>query len=275
MRASRHLLAARDEIERELRRACYLAVFTDFDGTLVRIRRRPGQVQLSPRVKGLLAELARRGVVVGVVSGRRLEDLREKVGLDGIWYVGAHGFFLLTPGNRAITLLNRRERGTLARAGRALARRLGGVAGVVLESKRATLAVHYRSASRRNRAFAEKVAAALLQRYPRLTMLAGKRVWELLPAGKERGARPGAMPPPRVDKWTAIQWALHYERRRRARGRWLVFYLGDDSTDELVFQKLRGVSVAVGKARHTAARYHLRSPAEVRQFLEDLNQRLL
>ncbi len=273
MSASRHLLAAQDEIELELHRARYLALFTDFDGTLVRIQQRPDQVQLSPRVKGLLAELARRGVVVGVVSGRRLEDLRERVGLDAIWYVGEHGFFLLRPGNRAITLLNRREPGTLARARRALARRLGGVLGLALESKCATLAVHYRSASRRNRAFAGKVTTALLNRYPRLTMLAGKSVWELMPAGK-RSARPGALAEPRVDKWTAIQLALEYERRRRPRGHWLVFYLGDDSTDEIVFQKLKGVSVAVGKTRHTAARYYLRSPAEVRQFLEGLNQRL-
>ncbi len=271
MSASRHLLAARSEIEPALRRARYLALFADFDGTLVRITRRPDQVQLSPRVKSLLAELTRRGVVVGVVSGRRLEDLRERVGLDRIWYVGAHGFFLLTPGNRAITLLNRRERGIITRAERALARRLSRVPGLALESKRATLAVHYRLASREDRALAGKVTAALLQRYPRLTMLAGKKVWELLPAGKP-SARPEAPAEPRINKWVAIQLALEYERRGRRRGHWLVFYLGDDSTDELVFQKLKGVSVAVGRTRHTAARYYLRSPSEVRQFLQSLNQ---
>ncbi len=273
MSASQHLLAAWSEIKPELRRARHLALFTDFDGTLARIRRGPNQVQLTPRVRGLLAALARRGVVVGVVSGRRLEDLRERVGLDGIWYVGAHGFFLLTPGNRAITLLNRKEGRAIARAERALARRLSGVPGLTLERKRATLGVHYRSASRRSRAFAGKVIAALLKRDPRLTLLAGKRVWELLPAGK-RGARPDAPAEPRLHKWTAIQLALRHERRRRPRGRWLVFYLGDDATDELVFQELKGVSVAVGRTRHTAARYYLRSPAEVRQFLEGLNQRL-
>jgi alpha,alpha-trehalase len=271
MSAPRHLLAAQAEIARELRRARYLAVFTDFDGTLVRITQQPDQARLGARVKSLLAELARRGVVIGVVSGRRLEDLRERVGLDGIWYVGVHGFFLLTPGNRAITLPNRRERGIIARAERALARRLSGVPGVVLEPKRATLAVHYRLASRRNRALAAKVTAALLQRYPHLTMLAGKKVWELLPAGKPSG-RPGAPAEPRIHKWAAIQLALEYERRQRPRGHWLVFYLGDDSTDELVFQKLEGVSVAVGRTRHTAARYYLRSPTEVRQFLQRLNQ---
>jgi len=271
MSTPRHLLAARGEITRALRHARYLAVFTDFDGTLMRITRHRDQARLGPRVKGLLAKLARRGVVVGVVSGRRLEDLRERVGLDGIWYAGVHGFFLLTPGNRAITLLNRRERETIARAGRALARRLKGVPGLALEPKRATLAVHYRLASRRNRALAANVTAALLQRYPRLTMLTGKRVWELLPAGKSSG-RPGAPAKPRVHKWAAIQLALKYERRRRTRGHWLVFYLGDDSTDELVFQELKGVSVAVGRTRHTAARYYLRSPTEVRQFLERLNQ---
>lgn len=261
MNAPRHLLAAWAEIERQLRRVRRVAVFTDFDGTLVRIHLHPGRVQLSSHRKSLLAALARRGVVVGVVSGRRLEDLRRKVGVARIWYAGAHGFFLRTPGNRNIVLLSPTERATIARAERFLARRLHGVPGIALEPKRATLAVHYRLASRRNRQFARKSVAVLLRSEPRLRMLSGKKIWDLLPAGRD------AL---RVDKATAIQLVLQHERKRHPRGRWLVFYVGDDSTDERVFQKLVGISVAVGRRRHTAARFFLRSPGEVRQFLERL-----
>ncbi len=265
MSAPRHLLAAWVAIERQLRRSRWVAVFTDFDGTLVRIRRHPGRVQLSRRVKNLLVALAGRGVVVGVVSGRRLEELRAKVDISRIWYAGAHGFFLRTPGNRNIVLLSPTERVTIARAQRFLTRRLSDVPGIALEPKRATLAVHYRLASRRNREFARKVVGALLGREPRLSVLSGKKVWELLPAGHHG---------PRVDKATAIQLVLQRERKRHTRGRWLVFYLGDDTTDERIFQKLEGISVAVGKTRHTAARFFLRSPGEVGQFLERLIRQL-
>lgn len=265
MSAPRHLLAAWAEIERQLHRAQWVAVFTDFDGTLVRIRRHPARVQLSRRVKNLLAALVRCGVVVGVVSGRRLEELRAKVGVDRIWYAGAHGFFLRTAGNRNIVLLSPSERATVTRAERFLARRLSGVPGIALERKRATLAVHYRLASRRNREFARNVLAVLSEKEPRLSLLAGKKVWELLPAGRHG---------PRVDKATAIQLVLRRERQRRPHGRSLVFYLGDDTTDERIFQKLEGISVAVGKTRHTAARFFLRSPGEVRQLLRRLTKQL-
>ncbi len=261
MSAPRHLLAAWAEIERQLRPLRRVAVFTDFDGTLVRIHPQPDRVQLSSHLKGLLVALARRGVIIGVVSGRRLEDLRRKVGVGRIWYAGAHGFFLRTPGNRNIVLLSPTERATIARAERFLTRRLNRVPGIALEPKRATLAVHYRRASRRDRQFARQSVAVVLAREPRLGMLPGKKIWELLPAGRD-GLR--------VDKATAIRLVLQHERKRHPRGRWLVFYVGDDSTDERVFQKLVGISVAVGRRRHTAAQFFLRSPGEVRQFLERL-----
>ena len=57
--------------------------------------------------------------------------------------------------------------------------------------------------------------------------------------------------------------------------RMVLFYFGDDVADERVFRSMRGISVVVGKRRHTAARYYLRSTAEVRRFLESLNQALL
>ena len=89
------------------------------------------------------------------------------------------------------------------------------------------------------------------------TLLHGKRVWEFLPAGRGRA----------VNKWTGIELILRrcgFSRRDHA----AVVYLGDDATDEHVFRNLRGITVAVGKRKRTAARYYLRSTAEVRRFLQ-------
>jgi trehalose-phosphatase len=50
--------------------------------------------------------------------------------------------------------------------------------------------------------------------------------------------------------------------------------MGDDQTDEdgfRVIEKHGGISVFVGEqTNHSAARYYLKSPAEVEQFLERL-----
>ena len=54
----------------------------------------------------------------------------------------------------------------------------------------------------------------------------------------------------------------------------LLFYFGDDVTDERVFRTIGSISAVAGKRRGTAARYYLRSTAEVRRFLESLNQAL-
>ena len=54
---------------------------------------------------------------------------------------------------------------------------------------------------------------------------------------------------------------------------WLPIYLGDDASDESAFAALpAGITIHVGRARDTAARYALRDPIEVRKFLERLEK---
>ncbi|HUJ31479.1 MAG TPA: trehalose-phosphatase [Candidatus Acidoferrum sp.] len=255
MSSPRHALDSWNEIAGQIRRAPHLALFTDFDGTLVRIRKHPDHVVLPARVRSLLGSIAHAGVTVGVVSGREVADVRKRVSLTRIWYVGAHGFFIRDPANRAIALVSREERERIRTIKRILTRRLRGVPGLRLEPKEATIAVHYRAAPARSVHLARNVMIGLMKRYPELCSLPGKKVL-------------GFLPGPRTDKWTAISFILRRERRKSPRGRWLAIFLGDDATDERVFHKMHGISVAVGKKHRTAARYYLRSPAEVIRFLE-------
>ena len=248
-----HLFRAWPEIVRQTRSAACIALFADFDGTLTPIRRWPGRVYLGGRVRALLAETSRNGVTVGIISGRRLPDVQKRVGLPGIWYVGAHGYALQEPRGKAVTFISEKALSRMHIVRRKLASELRGMPGIFLEPKEATLAVHYRNAAPATRQAAREVIQQLLELYPQLHLLSGKKVWELLP---DR----------RTSKWTAIRHILKLARRRRS-GRRLVFYLGDDSTDERVFEKMKGISVVVGRRRLTAARFFLRSPAEVKEFL--------
>lgn len=255
MSQARYLFAAWKTIRRQAQRADRLALFTDFDGTLVPIRSRADDVRLPVRIRKLLNEIARSGATVGVISGRSLDDVQSRVGVSRIWYVGAHGFFLRDPGNRTIALLSPKDRARMVRVWRELAPRLVAVPGIRLENKVSSVAVHYRGTPRKSIEVARAALAQALDKIQDLHLMAGKKVWEILPG-------------PRTDKWMAIQFILGRERKERVRGRWLVFYLGDDTTDERVFKKMSGISIAVGKRQHTAAQFFLHSPAEVRQFLE-------
>jgi trehalose-phosphatase len=259
MNAPRHALQGWNEIARRIHQANRLFLFTDFDGTLAPIRRHPGQVWLSPRVKRLLGNIVHSGVIVGIASGRKLADLRRRVGLNRIWYVGVHGYFLRDRGNRSITLLTPKHRRQMKDLSSVLIHRLHGLPGIWVEPKLASVAVHFRGAPMHSERLARRAVAAFRRKYPKMSFLSGKKVWEWLPDS-------------RTDKWRALSLILRRERRNRGRGGQLAIYLGDDATDERVFRKLKGVSIAVGKKRRTAAEYYLRSPAEVRSFLFLLRQ---
>jgi len=255
--APRYLFASWDEVERRVAHATRLAIFTDFDGTLVPIHRRAEDVRLPSNTRRLLADLAERGHVLGIVSGRARDDVERLVALRGLWYVGDHGFLLRAPGGRSAILASHRQRTEIGTVTRELDRELRSVAGIRLECKDATLAVHYRGASTRSRAIAARAVSAVIRRHPRLRLMDGKKVWELLPAAD-------------VNKARVVRFILRWERRRAPAARWLAIYIGDDIADERVFAGWRGVSVAVGRLRPTGARYYVRSPAEVYAFLSRL-----
>lgn len=251
MSGARHLLDAWDRISARLAERERVALFADFDGTLAAIRRRPADVRLAVATRRLLSACARQRVLVGVLSGRRLSDVRRLVGVRGIWYAGVHGYFLASPDNRRFTKVYRMEQERIARVQRKLQRTLASEAHIWVEPKGAGVAVHYRGASRRSIRRAEKMLQSLLAGHRGLRLLSGRKIWEVLPAG-------------RVDKWSALRFITRHSRRRPQ----TLVFLGDDAGDECVFERMRGISVVVGRQGHTAARFWLRSPAEVRQFLK-------
>jgi trehalose-phosphatase len=249
----RPLFAAWDEIEAMVCGARGIVVMTDFDGTLAGIRKHPEQVRLGKRVRRALEKIIERGALVGIVSGRSLPDVRSRVGIDGICYVGCHGYSLQATQGHSVTLMNRAEEARLPRICRALEVSLHGLPGIRIEAKEAGIAIHYRNAERSVARRAHAAIRSILAHNRRLHLLTGKKVWEILPG-------------PGVNKWTAIQFLLALENRRNS----LLCYVGDDAPDEHVFARMRGISIVVGKRKHTAARFFVESTADVRRFLEEL-----
>jgi trehalose 6-phosphate phosphatase len=230
-------------------------VFLDFDGTLVKLRRRPGDVRVPRRVKRVLESLVRHpNVFVAIVSGRRLRDLQTMFGLQGVHTFGLHG--AEREGKK--TALSKTTRRALARAKRDVRSQLGILPGIWLEDKILSLAVHYRGASP---AIVREAHAALLRILAplrrKLSTLSGEKVWEILPreiAGK------GA----------TIQELLA-TRAERA----LAIYAGDDAADESAFAAIPDqITVHVGKKSCTCAQFILHGPADVLRFLTRLEREL-
>jgi len=253
-----HLFAAWPTVRRRLRGSSRLAVFTDFDGTLAPIRRRAANARLSARVRRALERLTHDGHLVAVISGRPLADLETRVGIEGVWYAGSHGYFLRAPDGSQLSLLRHDERRRIARVTHRLTMALGHLPGVIVEPKPGAIAVHYRTATPVVRRQVTTLVRAVLDVVPGLRVFPGRMVWEVLPAGP-------------VDKYLAARFILRAAHNRDPRPTPWPIYLGDDVSDERVFERWSGASIAVGQRRHTAARYLLRSPVEVADCLERIN----
>jgi trehalose-phosphatase len=70
------------------------AIFLDFDGVLAPIVDRPEDAYPPEATRVELRRLVDRYGLVAVVSGRAGADVKERVGVDGVIYVGSHGLEL-------------------------------------------------------------------------------------------------------------------------------------------------------------------------------------
>jgi trehalose 6-phosphate phosphatase len=242
------------------------AVFYDFDGTLSEIVEDPHSARLVDGAADALTSLSAT-CPVAILSGRDLADVRERIGLPGLWYAGSHGFELTGPdGTHHQNPEAAASIPVLAGAAADLADQLGHIPGVVVEHKRFGVAVHYRNAARDR---VGEVAAAVRTAGQRtaLRVTTGREVIELRPNID-------------WDKGKTLRWVLDYIRDNEGAGPLLPIYLGDDITDEDAFDAVDGDGIAI-LVRHgddgdraTAARYALDDPDRVREFTERLARRL-
>lgn len=236
-------------------------VFLDYDGTLTPIVDDPAKATLSAGTREAIDRLKTR-CPVAIISGRGLDQVREMVGIDGIHYVGSHGFEIREPDG------TRHHKGeeylpALARSAETLERRLEDIRGAWVERKGFAVAVHYRTLEDPEEE--TRVATAVdrtAREEPSLRKTSGKKVYEL---------RPGIA----WDKGKALLWVL--DVLGADPGEHVPLYLGDDLTDEDAFRVLqdRGIGIVVQgeDARDTLADYSLSDPDEVRRFLGALAAR--
>jgi trehalose 6-phosphate phosphatase len=235
-----------------------LVVLSDYDGTLADFHQDPTIPRPTPQTRQLLCQLALRSdISFGIVSGRRVADLRTRTQLPvRVYLAGLHGM--------EIEVGSRRWQHPDLEAAREHVRALNQqldevreqVPGLLLEDKHASIAVHVRGVSPKRREAALALADGVAARWVasgQLRRLTGNLVLEFLPNLA-------------CHKGDATLWiARDIEERCRQRV-WVVF-VGDDVTDEDAFEAIEdGVSVLVG-SRETAATHQLDGTADVTALL--------
>jgi trehalose-phosphatase len=254
MEGNPHASRYRDEIASRIAEAPAVAVILDYDGTITPIVSQPDLAILADSTRNLLRDLASADHTdVAIVSGRALEDVASKVGLDLI-YAGNHGLEIQCKGTRFKEPTAASYAPALQTIVAAMHERLDGVEGVLVENKGLTASVHFRKAAPDAEATIRYLAEqAVRTDSGRFLLREGKKVIELRPTVA-------------WNKGTAARWILD----RLAPGT-LAVCLGDDVTDEDMFNALAdGITISVGPNEDTAARYHVANVEEAVRFLSSV-----
>lgn len=222
----------------------------DFDGTLSPIVARPIDARVPIATLRRLKRLAHR-LPLAVISGRAVEDLRHRLGFEPTFIVGNHGAEDPTLEHRpelrgALDALRARTVDLAAELRRA---------GVQVEDKGASLALHYRLAADRTVAV-EAISRVLDRCDPGLHVFGGKMVVNVVSSAADDKAA-----------------ALHRIARRA--GVHAVVYCGDDVNDETVFaaREPHWLTIRVGAdAPESAARYFIDGPRDMPRLLDRIIQ---
>lgn len=188
-----------------------LGVITDVDGTISPIVSEPDAAAVTPLARSLLAALREHVTVVAAVSGRAAPDIYERIGLDGLVYVGNHGMERWRDGAAQIDEQIRLYRSNIESALEQL--RALTMQGLFIEDKVATLTLHYRNTADPDAA-AETLTPIVQATADAngLRLVQGRRVFEL-------------RPPVEIHKGTAFQSLITEYALDGA------VYIGDDTTD--------------------------------------------
>lgn len=227
-----------------------LALFLDFDGTLVDIVERPDAVIVDPALPATLSELERSlGGALAIISGRPISFLDQRLGHHRFDIAGLHGLEHRIAGR--LSLCDPDDHPQLREMVERLEEHFKPKPGIIIEDKGCSVAIHWRLAPLERDNVHAVVHAALEALGGDYRVQFGKAVAEILPsaAGKGKVIEKFLLQPP-------------YRGRRP-------IFVGDDLTDENGFRAvnaLGGLSVRIGEGE-TIAQERLGSPADLRRFL--------
>ena len=201
-------------------------LFLDFDGTISRIDSSPTERKISKKALNMVNILSTKLRLVTILSGRRSEDIYQRMLLDRLIYIGNHGGEYIERGRLYMSPNSVSQKCKIDKLFEKL-RALADSKGVIWENKELSGSVHFREAKNPS--------------------LAGKKLSEALKSTNTHGLETywGKMvlevrSPGNPNKGNAIEhFVSKYELKH-------VLFLGDDMTDldgMIAIQKIRNNTV--------------------------------
>ena len=247
----KHLLKHLDEIRNKK-----ILLLLDYDGTLTSIVSHPELAVLSDDMRNVLKRIAEK-YPTAIISGRAIDDVKNMVKVENIYYAGNHGFEI----SNDVKLVNpdaEKIKPVINKICRKMQKKLIHIKGSIVENKGVTASVHYRMVPDDDFAELEKIFKGVIASYVekgKIRITKGKKVFEIRPNVE-------------WDKGKAVKWVIAVLEKKGT-----PVYIGDDRTDEDAFIALknRGITVLVSeKIKKSNVEYYLRNVDEVKIFLEGL-----
>lgn len=252
-----------EKLEKDVRHFDELLFFSDYDGTLVSFTKDPAKTTTPPEMLKALDRLSQKeGVIVAIISGRPMEDLRRMIPLDDIVLAGLHGMVVdYGTGEDYIWNVDEDLNIVISKLKDEIERIYSDIEGVIVEDKKFGIAFHYRMFQGEMDDLRDDFFE-LMSKWSdeRIKVLEGDKVLEIKPRGWNKGK-------------LVVKLRDIYGKEKP------VIYLGDDTTDEDAFRVLKGEDrtfsvkvVNTEKKRcsqiETHAEYRLDGVEEVRTLLE-------
>ena len=249
------------QISEKINKADEIFLFLDYDGTLVSFENRPQDVVTSSEVKKVLSNLLQhQNFKIIIVTGRTLSEIKKLLDLDGLSFAALHGLQIELSNGKIYKCKSSNDFQRILKNIKDLAeKRYQSEKGIFLEDKEFTLAFHYRMLAEEKikdivDSFIEIVKTTDTDN--KLDILHGSKVSEIRPEGWNKGK------------------AVELISSNTNSNNTIILYIGDDTTDEDAFQYLnnQGITVFVSNNtnRSTMAKYWLKNPEEVINFLKSL-----
>ncbi len=229
-----------------------LALFLDFDGTLVEIAEKPDAVRLAETTRVTLARLQRTlDGALAIITGREIEVIDAMLSPFRCPVAGVHGLTRRDAVGRAHATAV--DTAFLDQAERRLEQLARPEAGLLVERKSHAIAIHYRGRPDLEHACIEAMEA-IAQLDDRVRLVRGKMVVEARPSGGDKG--------------TAV---AEFMTEAPFAGRRPLF-VGDDVTDEDAFEvvnRLGGLTLKIGPGK-THAQHRVADTAAFLAWLDDI-----
>jgi trehalose 6-phosphate phosphatase len=229
------------------------AYFFDLDGTLIEFAETPTAVRVTEELRSSLEQLHELvGGALALLTGRPIAEIDRLFPHRRLPVAGQHG---VERRNAVGCVTSHAPEQDLGPARQLLAQAIFDKPGLLLEDKGLSLALHYRRAPDLAGFVHQTMEALLADLDAEYTLLQGKSVLELKPAGKDKGIA-----------------VLEFMGEPPFAGRTPAF-VGDDATDEYGFatvNELRGHSIKVGPG-DTRARWRLDNVKAVQQWLRSIS----